>query len=70
MSSFAGTIGAEESENGPRSNRQRNLSDGPDITETFTELVEHDHRFVHLRNVIAMTERDLQPGDVSLEVCA
>jgi hypothetical protein len=41
-----------------------------DIAETLAQVVEHDHRFIHLRNVIAMAEQDLQPGDVPLEVCA
>jgi hypothetical protein len=36
----------------------------------LAQFVEHDHRFTHLRNVIAMAEQDLQPGDAPLEVCA
>jgi hypothetical protein len=40
------------------------------VAEPLAQLVEHDHRFIHLRKVIAMAEQDLQPGNASLEVCS
>jgi hypothetical protein len=39
------------------------------LTKMLAQLLEHDHRFIHLRKLIAMSEHDLQPGNVSLEVC-
>jgi len=64
------TIGAEKSEDRSGCDRERNVPHGLNVAETLAQLVEHDHRFTHLRNVIAMAEQDLQPGDVPLEVCA
>jgi hypothetical protein len=67
---LACAISAEKSEDRSGCNREGNLPHGLDVAETLAQLVEHDHRFIHLRNVIAMAEQDLQPADVSLEVCA
>ena len=65
---LAGAVGAEKSEDRSGCNGEGNLPHGLDVAETLAQLVEHDHRFIHLRNVIAMAEQDLQPGDVPLEV--
>jgi hypothetical protein len=67
---LARTVGAEKSKDRSGCNREGNVPHGLDVAETPAQLVEHDHRFIHLRNVIAMAEQDLQPGDVPLEVCA
>jgi len=67
---LACTIGAEKSEDRSCYDGERNVPYGLNVAETLAQLVEHDHRFTHLRNVIAMAEQDLQPGDVPLEVWA
>src|SRR2546423_8089251 len=66
---LAGAVGAEKSEDRSGCNGEGNLPDGLNAAETLAQLVEHDHRFIHLRNVIAMAERNLQPGDVPLISC-
>jgi hypothetical protein len=67
---LARAIGAEESEDRSGRDCKRDFPYCLNVAETLAQLVDHDHRFIHLRNVIAMAEEDLQPGDVPLEVCA
>ena len=67
---LAGAVRTEKSKDRSRSNGEGNFPHGLNVAKMLAQPVEHDHRFIHFRKVIAMAEQDLQPGNVPLEVCA
>ena len=61
----------------PKKAKYRSRSNGRETPEPpgtspkmLAQPIEHDHWFIHFRKVIAMAERNLQPGNVPLEVSA
>jgi hypothetical protein len=67
-SCLASAVSAKKSEDCPRIDGEGNFPHRLNVAETFAQLVEHNHWFIHFRKVIAMAEQDLQPGSVPLEV--
>jgi hypothetical protein len=67
---LTGAVSPKESEDCPPSDGEGNFPHSLNVAKMLAQSVEHDHRFIHFRKVIAMAEQDLQPGNVSLEVSA